>query len=151
MVLDDAPKRLANTLHFRAFQRSFRVERRIACAVEQFVALPEWDVQGIAKTNDHVPARLRAPGFDEAEVSLRDARRERKGQLALAPSRAPFAQTRAEASRVCGLLSLAAHHRFNSMQRALGDSNDLQGNCDLVVDLRQRARGRFVGPIPTEV
>jgi hypothetical protein len=32
------------TLHFYTFQRSFGVERRIARAVEQFIALPEWDV-----------------------------------------------------------------------------------------------------------
>ena len=90
-MIYDAAKRATNTLHFGTFQRSFGVERRIARAVEQIVALPERNIQGIAKTNDHGPARLRAPRFDETEMSLRDVRGERKGQLALAPLCPPFA------------------------------------------------------------
>jgi hypothetical protein len=59
---------------------------------EQRVAFSERNVELLGEAQQHVPARLRSPGFDKAEMARGDFGRRGQLNLSQATSLAPFTQ-----------------------------------------------------------
>ena len=125
VVVDDARKRLANTL-FLNVPAVFRVERRIARAVEQFVAPLEWMSKASQRRTIMPRPGFARPGRRSSGVAARRLRRERKGQLALfvPPPRHSLRRTPKRVGGAASRLWRLAIASF--MQRAVGGGNDLQ-------------------------
>jgi hypothetical protein len=77
-------------------QLALRVHGRVARGKQQPVALAQRDVQALGEVQDHLLARPRAPGLDEAQVARRDAGLQREVELAEAALRAPRAEQGAD-------------------------------------------------------
>src|SRR5215831_14341215 len=59
----------ARGLQFRCIETSVTVEWRIAGCQQQRIALTQWNLQGLGKTHDHLPAGLGAASLDAAEMT----------------------------------------------------------------------------------
>src|SRR5207247_10940021 len=71
---------------------------RVAAGGGKVGATAEGAVGGGGEEHDHVTARRRAPGLDEAEVARGHARLHGEVELAHPPARAPLAQQPPEAT-----------------------------------------------------
>jgi len=75
----------------RIGQRPLGKDRRIARRDREHVAFAHRHLELLGKVQQHVAARLRAPGFDEAQMPRGDAGVAGELELAQAPALAPFA------------------------------------------------------------
>ena len=78
--------------HLRRFKPSLEIHRRIAGGQEQLVAAARRHVEHAREQKDHLPARLRAPGLDEAQVARGDLGLHGQGELAHPTALAPLAE-----------------------------------------------------------
>ena len=90
--------RVLDRLHLWLVERALLVDRRIAGGEQEPVALAQRDLELAGEVEDHLLARLRAAGLDEAEVAGGDARLEREVELAEAAALAPVAEEVADGS-----------------------------------------------------
>ena len=88
--------RLVDGLHLGLVERALLVDRRVAGGEQEPVALAQRHLELVGEVEDHLGARLRAAGLDEAEVAGGDAGLEREVELAEAAALAPVAQQGAE-------------------------------------------------------
>jgi hypothetical protein len=84
--------RVAHGTHLGGVELTLPVGRRVACGQEQVVALAERHVEALGEVEHHLRARARAAGFDEAQVSRRDVRLQRKLELTEPTAAAPLTE-----------------------------------------------------------
>ena len=87
-----AVDRLAHRTHLGIGEVALTVRRRVARGQEQRVAVAERDVEVLGQLHDHLGARARAAGFDEAHVTRGHPRAQRQVELAHAAALAPVAE-----------------------------------------------------------
>ena len=92
-----------NRLELRRTERPVAVQRGVPGADEQRIAFPERDVEHAGQQLHHLAARLRAAGFEEAQMTRRDAGLGRQRQLALVPAVTPLFQQPSERGRRAAL------------------------------------------------
>jgi hypothetical protein len=97
----EALERLAHRAHLRLVEVALAVGRRVAGREQQRVALAQRNLERGRELDDHLGARTRAAGLDEAQVARRDARLEAEVELAEPAPLAPFAQQRADGGALC--------------------------------------------------
>jgi hypothetical protein len=83
-------------------QRPFTKHRRIARRRQQHVLLPQRYVHVIRQMQQHLTARHRSPGFQEAEVLGGDIRIACKVELAQATAAPPIAQEITDCDGISG-------------------------------------------------
>jgi len=90
-------ERDADRLELGLVQPALPVRRRVARREQQLVAVAQRHVEPVGEVEDHVRARPRPPGLDEAQVPGGHVRLERQVELAHAPAPAPLLQERPDA------------------------------------------------------
>jgi hypothetical protein len=80
----------------RRIEAGVTIERRIASREQQRILLSQRNLQRPGKAHDHRPARLRAAGFEAAQVTRRDLGLERHVELTDPSNTSPVAQQDAE-------------------------------------------------------
>ena len=88
--------RLAHRAHLGVGEVVLGVGGGVAGGEQQRVSLPQRDLELLGEPGEHLGARLRAAGLDEAQMPRRDPGLERQVELAEAPALAPVAQHRAD-------------------------------------------------------
>jgi hypothetical protein len=88
-------------LQLRVAQGVLLEHRREACGDQQRVALAQRHVEQLGQMQHHLAARLRAAGFEKAQVLRGNLGFDGEVELAHAPPLPPFAQQMADGSR-CG-------------------------------------------------
>jgi epsilon-lactone hydrolase len=84
--------RVAYGTHPGGVELTLPVGRRVARGQEQLVSLAERHVESLGQMEDHPRAWARAAGFDEAQVSRRDVRLQRKLELTEPTATAPLTE-----------------------------------------------------------
>ena len=73
LPLEHELPRLLRRAHFGGGEGRLAIHRGIACRWQPAVALAQGDIEAGGQEEDHVAARLRAPGFEETEMTGRDS------------------------------------------------------------------------------
>ena len=90
--------RLARCAQCGIAERAFREHRRVARGLQQDIPVTQRHLELLGQVQHHLAARLRAAGFQKAEMSRGDFRFERQLELTHAATLAPFAQQVADRS-----------------------------------------------------
>src|SRR5262245_5693653 len=86
--------RIAHGAELRRIERALREPRREARGEQQCVPVAQRHVELLCEVENHLRARTRAAGLDEAEMARGDTGLERKLELAETPSLSPLPQHR---------------------------------------------------------
>jgi hypothetical protein len=102
VALEHAVERCADRRHLRLVDRPLGVGGREPGGQQQLVAVAQRDVELLGEVQDHLAARPRAAGLQEAEVAGGHAGLEREVELAQPAAPAPVLQQRSPAGlRAC--------------------------------------------------
>lgn len=95
MLAQHPPYRAINALHGGRIERFVAVNRRVSRSDKDRIALAQRNLQSVGDVDDHLSARRRSAGLNEAHMFLRDTCVQGEFQLRLAPDFSPMAQLRA--------------------------------------------------------
>ena len=95
-MVDQPLERGAHGLHVRSLERPRRIDAREPRRYEQAVALAQREVQRARELEHHLSAGEGAPGFEEAQMALRDVGLDRQLELGETPGAARAPQQLAE-------------------------------------------------------
>lgn len=73
MGVEEQRDRPPDLVEVELVERSLAVARREAGRHQEVVAIAEWHVERRGEVDDHLAARIRSTGLEEAEVALGDA------------------------------------------------------------------------------
>ena len=96
MLAEDEGEGLADRGHRGGGEVGFAIEGGVASGEEEGVALARGDIEDLGEGDDHLAARLGAPGFDEADVARGDVGLQGEVELAHPASGTPVAEERAD-------------------------------------------------------
>lgn len=92
--MEDHVERIAHRLKFGVLEGALGEGWGVARAEQQSILLAERNLQPLEDPEQHLAARLRAAGLDEAQVAGRDPSVESQLELGNPPSLAPLTQQR---------------------------------------------------------
>jgi hypothetical protein len=92
MAMEDHVERLAHRLELGVLEGALGEGRGVARGEQQSILLAERNLQSLEDPEQHLAARLRAAGLDEAQMAGRDPSLESQLELGDPPSLAPLTQ-----------------------------------------------------------
>ena len=142
-------ERLMHRCHLGFLERSLGVQRGVTGGEQQPVALAERDLEVLGQAQNHLAARPRSAGLEEAHVARGHVGLERKLELAEAAAPAPGAEELADGSAARARMTQCCVHAHDpNLARRRGRRNYLAGRRTAPGGYRCRCSSRSSSTCP---